>query len=254
MNETPEAAPDPAQGDRHDTVQARTEALKSLAHSLGADLVGVADLTPLRPIYTLPDDLLAPYRFGVSVAVRLADAVVDAITRTDPTAVYARHYVTANALLDQITFRLCGHIQGKGYRALPVHASQQLGPKRWYGAISHKAVARGAGLGWIGHSLLLVTPRFGPRVRLATVLTDMPLSTGSPLPGAAAAAGRASRPARPGRCTVSAARTIPRAASRPWIPPPAPGRLDFFERDAGVGQPVCGLCVQACPYGQKANA
>jgi len=38
-----------------------------------------------------------------------------------------------------------------------------------------------AGLGWQGNSLLIVTPEYGPRVRLATVLTDMPLVPDQPL-------------------------------------------------------------------------
>jgi epoxyqueuosine reductase len=46
------------------------------------------------------------------------------------------------------------------------------------GQISHKAVAHQAGLGWIGRSLLFVTPEFGPRVRLITVLTDAELDEG----------------------------------------------------------------------------
>ena len=233
-------------------MQARTKAIKSLAVSLGADLVGVANLAPLRPIYTYPIDLLAPYQSGISVAVRLADPVIDGITRHDPTAVYARHYVTANALLDQITFRLVGFIQGKGYRALPVHASQQVGEKRWYGAISHKAVARGAGLGWIGESLLLVTPQYGPRVRLATVLTDMPLSAGAPLARACGDC-RACIAA----CPAGALRGVgdvefPESRELALDTPACAGRLDFFEHEPYVGQPVCGLCVQACPVGKKA--
>ena len=72
-----------------DTLE-RTRELESLARSLGADLVGVADLGPLGGMSTQPAALLAPFTFGVSIAVRLSDAVVDAITPTDPTAVYAQ--------------------------------------------------------------------------------------------------------------------------------------------------------------------
>ncbi len=55
------------------------------------------------------------------------------------------------------------------------------GPYHWRGEISHKAVAHAAGLGWIGRSMLLVTPQYGPRVSLVTVLTDMPLAAGKPM-------------------------------------------------------------------------
>ena len=234
------------------TVLSRTKEVKNLATSLGADLVGVADLVPLRPIYTHPVDLLAPFSHGISVAVRLCDAVIDAITPHDPTAVYAQHYVTANALLDQITFRLAGLIQARGYRALPIHASQQVGPKRWYAAISHKAVARGAGLGWIGENLLLVTPQFGPRVRLASVLTDMPLQSGAPMAKACGGC-HACVDACPARALRSVgALDYPESRELALDTAVCAGRLDFFHGEASVGQPVCGICVQACPYGKKA--
>ncbi len=53
-------------------------------------------------------------------------------------------------------------------------------PTSW-AHISHKAVARMAGLGWQGKSLLLINPEYGPRVRLVTILTDMPLTPDGPV-------------------------------------------------------------------------
>jgi epoxyqueuosine reductase len=230
----------------------RTQALESLALTLGADLVGVADLGPLGGISTYPTTLLAPFTFGVSIAVRLSDAVIDGITPTDPTAVYARHYLTANALIDQITFRLAGHIQRHGHRALPIHASQQLGPRRWFGAISHKAIARGAGLGWIGQNLLLITPEHGPRVRLGSVLTDMPLVSAAPLPRACGGC-RVCIEACPAKAIIgSAVGDYPESRELALNTAACAQRLDFFEHESHVGQPVCGICVQACPFGRKA--
>ena len=37
------------------------------------------------------------------------------------------------------------------------------------------------GLGWIGKSALLVTPEYGPAIRLASLLTYAPLVTGTPI-------------------------------------------------------------------------
>jgi epoxyqueuosine reductase len=236
-----------------DDTLARTQELESLALSLGADLAGVANLAPMGGISTYPSALLAPFTFGVSVAVHLSDAIIDGITPTDPTAVYARHYVTANALLDQITFRLAGHIQRHGHRALPIHASQQMGPRRWYGAISHKAIARGAGLGWIGQSLLLITPEFGPRVRLASVLTDMPLASGGPLPRACGGC-HVCMDACPAKAIIGfAVGDYPESRELALNTAACAQRLDFFGNEAQVGQPVCGMCVQACPYGRKSG-
>jgi len=41
-------------------------------------------------------------------------------------------------------------------------------------------VARAAGLGWIGRNNLLVNDQFGSRIRLVSILTDLPLKIDSP--------------------------------------------------------------------------
>ena len=45
----------------------------------------------------------------------------------------------------------------------------------------HKTAATQAGLGWIGKTALFVSPRLGPRLRLATVFTDAELPVGEPV-------------------------------------------------------------------------
>lgn len=230
----------------------QTDELKALALSLGADLVGVADLALLQGIYTYPENLLAPFQRGISVAVRLSDPILDAITPHDPTKAYAHHYVTVNALLDQITLRLVGQIQGQGYEALPIPASLQVGPKPWHGAISHKAIARAAGLGWIGANLLLITPDHGPRVRLATILTDMPLLvTGAPLPRQCGTCKKCIM-ACPAQALLGWNQgEYPESREMALHTAACAQRLDFFAADPQVGQPICGVCVQVCPWGKQ---
>jgi len=41
---------------------------------------------------------------------------------------------------------------------------------------SHKLAATRSGIGWIGKTDLLITSRFGPRVRLASILTAVNIS------------------------------------------------------------------------------
>jgi len=58
------------------------------------------------------------------------------------------------------------------------------GPSAAYHAEYDRAnatVANRAGLGWIGHSAILVTPAFGKAVRLASVLTDAPFICAEPV-------------------------------------------------------------------------
>ncbi len=146
----------------------------------GADLVGVADTSRLEGIETRPENLLEGWPRAVSMGVRLAGGVMDSVTH-GPTELYSQHYQRVNALLDDIATRLTGWLQAKGAGVLPVPASQILCEKTFVSYLSHKAVAVAAGLGWQGKSLLLVTPKHGPRVRLVTVLTDLDLPPDEPV-------------------------------------------------------------------------
>ena len=148
------------------------------------------------------------------------------------------------------------------------------------GHLSHKLVAHLAGLGRIGRSCLLLTPGAGPRVRLATVLTNAPLD-----PFAlrlwgdedAAGVGAAAEPDSGGsgaalddvagaeasdtcddcrRCVEA----CPAEAftGRLFDPTePREARMDVHACEAyrqsvtpEAGVPACGVCVAVCPAGR----
>jgi epoxyqueuosine reductase QueG len=216
----------------------------------GASLAGFADLEPLRALATIPTDLLTPYTRAVSVALRVpADVFEPCVER--PTSLYAAVYQTANRLLDEIAFRTAGLLQDRGHRALPVPASQVLDRDRWQAAISHKAVARMAGIGWQGKNLLLITQKYGSRVRLVTVLTDAPLAVDGPVKN------------RCGNCTacrdacpsgaIRGIGTKDRYASREEALIFERCRDRLTQENAklpDVGVPICGVCIKVCPFGR----
>ena len=149
--------------------------LKSLANELGADLVGFCEL-PTPPIKEFP-----ALRYAVSIGVKLSDGVLKTIDNA-PSFVYFQHYRTANALLDNVAFRLSSKIEEQGYLSIPIAASQSLGKNNPYrGVLPHKTAAVLSGLGCVGKSGLFLSEQFGSKVRLATVLTDMPLQRELPL-------------------------------------------------------------------------
>ena len=76
---------------------------------------------------------------------------------------YSRMAFTANTLAQ--------FIRGLGYRAIPAGNGTGLSIP----------IAIDAGLGQLGRMGLLMTPKYGPRVRLAKVLTDMPLVPDAPI-------------------------------------------------------------------------
>ena len=145
--------------------------LKTFAQNLGADIVGFCKLpTPVEG-----------FSFAVSVGVKLADAVLKTI-ESAPSFVYFQHYRTANSLLDTIAFRLAREIEKLGFSALPIAASQSLGKNNPYrGVIAHKTVATLSGLGFVGKSGLFLSTEFGSKLRLSTVLTNMPLQNELPV-------------------------------------------------------------------------
>ncbi len=145
---------------RKGTISAETECLEKFAENLGADLLGVADLK-LFQSYDGFDPSLLDFSFGISIGIRLSDSVIDRITVDDPTPEYASHYKAVNAVLDDIALRITDRIQGDGYAALPIPASQITNPALQQGAISHKAIGAIAGLGAITPAAGYVTPLSG---------------------------------------------------------------------------------------------
>ena len=154
--------------------------IEALCRQWGGSLFGVADLRSFeKEGLFLPSFLIDQLPFGISVGYHLSDAILEGI-ENQPTPLYFQHYQRVNILLDTIGLILTSTIQDLGYQAMPIPASQIVDWKKQRGHLSHKHVAKAAGLGWIGRNNLLVNEKFGSRVRLLTILTDLPLMANSP--------------------------------------------------------------------------
>lgn len=228
-----------------------TEITKSKIVEYGATLVGIADVEPLRTLKPDPPDLLEPFFRAISIAVQLPERVFEDISDR-PTPIYSVIYQTANRILDEIAFKTSIMLQNGGFHSLPIPASQILDKKNWYGAISHKAVARMAGLGWQGKNLLLITPKYGSRVRLVTVLTNAPLIVDGAVKN------------RCGTCTVcvdacpvgaiKGVSTDNHYKSRNealYFNRCVEKLVGEFAKIPGVDFPICGICIKVCPFGRK---
>lgn len=211
--------------------------LKEIALNSGASLFGAcgfdyskAALTELRPgtAKALP--------FAVSAGARLSGPVLEDI-EDHPTKLYQYHYRQVNYLLDRIALLLVKYIQERGYNALPIPASQVVGWTPQKGHLSHKEVARLSGLGWIGRNNLLVNPEFGSRVRLVSVLTDLPLRADSPLENGCGSCRKCVS-----LCPAGAIKETREEFDRDSCF----GRLDDFRKKYALGHHICGVCVKAC--------
>ena len=109
----------------------------------------------------------------VSIVIHLSDAIVEQIDE-EPTYTYFHHYRTVNTHIDSLALKAGFILQSAGYKFVPVPASQSVGGT--FGMFSHKYAASLSGLGSIGKSGLFISDKFGPRVRLGTILTDAPFS------------------------------------------------------------------------------
>lgn len=219
-----------------------SEQLKGQVLEWGASLVGFADMEAILPLRwkTTP--------FGISIAVRLSNNIIEEI-KTSPTLLYASHYRIVNEFLDFLALKTVNVLQSEDYQALAIPASQIINANDHHGDISHKMVATRAGLGWIGKNVLLVTPHFGPRVRLVSVLTDAPLRTAAPISESNCGKCRTCVVA----CPAKALHGIHWTADS--------SRDDLFEitrcydqimhNQGLVGEQICGVCIKACPVGKS---
>ncbi len=217
--------------------------------SFGASLVGFADLRGVAP------PAFSRWCHAVSIAVALDEAMLASV-RTGPTREYYQEYQRVNRLLDEIASQSANLIAALGYRAEAFPATivdRSMGgefERTLSVGFQHKTAATRAGLGWIGKSALLVTPQYGPRVRLATVFTDMPVDARTPI-----VSGQC------GECGTCVARCPAGAIKgREWsVGVARDGLLDaracrakvrqlLWER-VGTEDTVCGVCVQVCPRG-----
>ncbi len=217
------------------------QALTDLLLNEGAAEVGFSAITP-PPEYSR-------LKHAVTIVVRLSDAVIDTVS-TGPTHTYFHHYRTVNAFLDRLSLTAGLFLQNQGGQYVCVPASQSI--EGFAGLFSHKEAAAKAGLGTIGRSALFLSNRFGPRVRLATVLTDLDLSEGFQTPSTLA-------PCEDCFACVKACPAM--ALSGKSF---AEDGIHIIDRNAcsnhmkqayqKIGRGVvCGICVSVCPAGKGNN-
>ncbi len=140
-----------------------------------------------------------------------------------------------NGRLTRATYDLTALFRKEGYGSLPMPAAGCPTDQRFLKAVlSYKHAAQLAGLGTIGRHSLLITPEFGPRVRLSCLLTEVPSEAPSP----------------PEKNYCRACDACLRACPSQALQAPAPGEaysMNKFAcrtyRQAGL---TCSVCIKAC--------
>jgi epoxyqueuosine reductase QueG len=213
------------------------ERLKEFALSSGATFFGTGYIEDLRSYFdNLSLDETDGLSWGISIGIRLSNPVLKGII-DHPTRLYLHHYKNINYLLDQISIKLSLYIQEEGYQALPIPASQIVDWEKQVAHLSHKMIALRAGIGWLGKNNLIVHPEYGAKIRLSTILTDLPL--------------RESEDIEEGcgncrKCVDICPAGALKNSYKDYNMLACLNKLKHFSKTYNIGQYICGLCVKVC--------
>lgn len=211
--------------------------VKKLAQNIGSCLFGVADVSSIKNEFLLPSPLTRKLNRGISLAAPVSAEVLDDI-QDRPTPLYYHHYRQLNFFLDRMALKMSLHLERQGWRALPIPASQIVDWQGQRGHVSHKKIAQRAGLGRIGRNNLLVNPRFGSRIRLVSVLTNVPLPGDEP---------NRTDCGRCRRCISSCPAQAIKESLEDFDHMGCFEQLKLFRKEGFAPQYICGICVKACP-------
>ena len=211
-------------------------AIGQLLRTKEIDAWGIAVNTPRLPL--APD-----YPVGIAMLMRIDQRVVRGL-RHGPTKAYSEEYLRLNGALDDATETLVDELRVHGYAAERVVASGG-GETTGDRPFPHKTAATSAGLGWIGKTALLVSPQFGPAVRLATVFTDLDLPPGDALVEGSCGGCRSCVDACPAGCGRDVQWRAGMARDELFDAAACRHHMSLLDN---VGAQICGICIAACPY------
>lgn len=215
--------------------------------SSGVDAWGVASNEP-----PMPRAPLLPT--AVSLLVRFDPAEFEGV-ENGPTQAYYAGYGRVNAVLAAAASALVRVLREHGCRA---ESEAPTIPEDEYASIedwcnvpvfAHKTAATRAGLGWIGKTALFVSPVLGPRVRLATVFTDLALPAGAPVESGRCGSCRLCVDACPAGAGIDVCwhAGLPREQ---LYDVKACEQETYKYEDLGG---VCGVCIAVCPRGRTGS-
>lgn len=157
------------------------------------------------------------------------------------------------SLLMSLQKRAVRFLKARGHRtlAIPPDSDRKKDTfiSKLYSLFNHKMAATSAGLGWIGKNGLLISPHYGPRLSLVTVLTDARLRPDTPIERCLC-----------GECMLCIEHCPSKAItgtewsrSSPFVELVKLNacRSHKAAKRATDNKPNCGLCINICPYGRR---
>ena len=200
----------------------------------------------------------AAYISGIVIGRKLDYNIIDTISH-GPNHEYYLLYRKTNKELTVLVKQISNELSRRGISSIPVLPTigeREIDNK--YSEtlrfdFSHKMAATRAGLGWIGKTDLFISEKFGPRLRLATILVKEPLfSFAQPY-----------NDSKCGKCNICVDCCPAKAANgKLWnINIDRDEFYDAFKcreqcrilskRKLKVDISLCGICVSVCPVGKS---
>lgn len=174
-----------------------TSQVIAFAKKKGADLVGIASADYLESYSELkhkPSFFVPMAKSVVTIGLKVNDALLEFglsnNVRSRSDLFSSRHEIYTQTLegylkyynynlLDNIAIETSKYLEKNGFMSFPIQARVT----DWTevkGVFPHKLAAIAAGLGIQGKCSLIITPEFGPRVRLVSLITEAPLKISAP--------------------------------------------------------------------------
>ncbi len=162
-----------------------THEIKAFARAKGADLVGIASMDRYKnaPLHMSPRGHLPQAQALIVAAIHHPDAIIELCGEPTPQDIgsYSIQY-TMNQRLDYISYWVGKFLEERGFIAISTPASNIWRYRPYKGRegeflpdLSQIHAAVCAGLGEIGWSGLFLSPEYGPRQRMVSIITDAPL-------------------------------------------------------------------------------
>ena len=200
----------------------------SFIKGLGVDLVGISDLHSLKGMpLGIPSNaasFLDHYHCAIVMGAQL-DKLGESASGTE-----------VSAFLERAALAVVDRLERRGRRILIVHTEDEFDPVNRMGLMSLKVLAKAAGLGWQGRSLVIVSPQYGPIHRWIGVLTDMKLRGGAAIPNQC------------GDCALCVEECPVGALNLLEFDDHPPCREDVLDIGLCKGDDGCIECLMVCPW------
>jgi epoxyqueuosine reductase len=234
---------------------------KEFARHHGADLVKIASASVLNnkaPVGHRPQDYLPDAKSVVVIAMRMFDPALDGLPDKRP--LYTENFHFTSEELNICANKIGRFLLKEGFQSQPIFYTRlyvkpsereeepDLNSPSLFDEMSFKHAAVESGMGKFGLNRLLLTPEYGPRVRLLMVLTSAELLTDKKIERELCI------PEECGyRCVTACP---PHALKRNWsvemgdqLDKIACHKYMFID----IAPFRCGLCVSTCPIGQESR-